>query len=85
MNSSTTAPTICQQDKPGLCRLGDLTSRHGTINIAGRRVAAEAFTRRLYTDRHLPLSGAGSVLGRALVLFDDNGPKARGERLACSK
>lgn len=57
----------------------------GTLRIAGRRVGAEALTRRLYTDRFLPLSGAASVLGRSLVLFDDEGPKARGERLACSK
>ncbi|KAJ1522963.1 hypothetical protein ONE63_002100 [Megalurothrips usitatus] len=85
VNSSSTAPTLCDRDRPGLCRVGDLTTRHGTLAIAGRRLDAEALTRRLYTDRFLPLSGAASVLGRSLVLFDDNGPKARGERLACGK
>lgn len=85
VNSSTTAATLCDRDKPGLCRVGDLTTRLGTLHIAGRRLHAEALTRRLFTDRFLPLSGAASVLGRSLVLFEDDGPKARGERLACSK
>jgi hypothetical protein len=54
------------------------------LNIAGRKANGEKLTRRLFTDPHLPLSGAAGVMGRALVLYDDNGPKARGERLACS-
>jgi hypothetical protein len=75
---------VCSLSHPGFCRLGDLSARHGTLNIAGRKVNGEKLTRRLFTDVHLPLSGAASVMGRALVLYDDNGPKARGERLACS-
>ncbi|XP_034232585.1 uncharacterized protein LOC117640300 [Thrips palmi] len=85
VNSSTTAATVCSPDAPGLCRVGDLTTRHGTLHVAGRRMNAAPLTRRLFTDRHLPLSGAASVLGRSLVLFEDDGPKARGERMACSK
>ncbi|XP_067011092.2 uncharacterized protein Rsod [Anabrus simplex] len=75
----------CSLSRPGACRIGDLSKRHGTLDIAGRRGNGTRLTRRLYTDTQLPLSGAGSILGRSLVLLDDNGPKARGDRLACSK
>ncbi|KAJ4431919.1 hypothetical protein ANN_20526 [Periplaneta americana] len=76
--------SLCSLHRPGYCQLGDLSTRHGTLNIAGRRVNGEKLTRRLFTDSLLPLSGAASIMGRSLVLYDDNGPKARGERLACS-
>lgn len=76
--------SLCSLSHPGFCRLGDLSARHGTLNIAGRKANGEKLTRRLFTDLQLPLSGAASVMGRAFVLYDDNGPKARGERLACS-
>jgi Cu/Zn superoxide dismutase len=78
------ADSVCSLSHPGFCQLGDLSSRHGKLNIAGRKVNGENLTRRLFTDPHLPLSGAASIMGRALVLYDDNGPKARGERMACS-
>lgn len=32
----------------------------------------------------LALSGPNNILGKSLVIYDDNGPRARGERLACS-
>ncbi|KAJ9574059.1 hypothetical protein L9F63_008585 [Diploptera punctata] len=76
--------TRCSAHRPGYCRLGDLTARHGTLNIAGSKRNVERLTRRVFTDSLLPLSGSASIMGRALVLYDDNGPKARGERLACS-
>ena len=40
-------------------------------------------TQRLWTDTNLPLSGPNSIIGHSLVIHDDNGPKARGDRLAC--
>lgn len=78
------ADSLCSLSRPGFCQLGDLSARHGKLNIAGRKVNGEKLTRHLFTDPHLPLSGAASIIGRALVLYDDNGPKARGDRLACS-
>ncbi|KZC13221.1 hypothetical protein WN55_05919, partial [Dufourea novaeangliae] len=66
-----------------LCSVGDLT-RHGTIDIAGRKMHASVLTRTLLTDTMLSLSGPKSILGKSLVIYDDNGPRARGERLACS-
>nr|CAD7402226.1 unnamed protein product [Timema poppensis] len=76
--------SICSSSKSYFCRVGDLSSRHGTLNIAGRKGNSSVLSRRLFTDTQLPLSGLASVVGKSVVLYDDNGPKARGERLACS-
>lgn len=75
-------PDSCSTSEISLCRLGDLT-RHGTIKIAGRKLYRE-LTRELFTDTILPLSGPNSLFGKSLVIYDDHGPVARGERLACS-
>ncbi|KAG7190089.1 hypothetical protein KM043_006224 [Ampulex compressa] len=76
-------PRVCSTSEISLCRLGDLT-RHGTLDIAGRKSYGSSLTRRLFTDTMLPLTGPNGVLGKSLVIYDDHGPKARGERLACS-
>ncbi|XP_068625420.1 uncharacterized protein Rsod isoform X1 [Battus philenor] len=72
--------------RPGLalCRLGDLTTRHGTLAVAGKKRDGARLTRRLFTDSSLPLAGRLSVLRRSLLIYDDHGPVARGERMACS-
>lgn len=67
-----------------LGRMGALDSRLGTLSIAGRKRNAEMFSRVLFTDSNLPLSGRHNILGKSLVIYDDHGPQARGERLACS-
>lgn len=68
-----------------LCRVGDLSGRHGMLEIAGRKSDAGKISRRFFTDPLLPLAGTHSILGRSFVLYDDRGPVARGERIACSK
>lgn len=68
----------------GLCRVGDLSTRHGTLEISGKIADGDRISRKVWTDPLLPLTGHHSVLGKSFVLFDDHGPKARGERLACS-
>jgi len=73
----------CFATEGSLCFLGDLT-RHGTLEIAGRKVNASELTRRLFTDTMLSLSGSNSLFGKSLVIYDDHGPVARGDRLACS-
>lgn len=73
----------CSSENPELCRLGDL-SRLQTISIAGRKSEAMSHSRRIFTDSNLPLSGYSSIMGKSIVIFDDHGPVARGERLACS-
>lgn len=59
-------------------------SRHGTLGVAGKKINSMMISRKLFTDPMLPLSGAHSVVGKSLVLYDDHGPVARGERMACS-
>ncbi|XP_073970681.1 superoxide dismutase family protein Rsod isoform X1 [Rhodnius prolixus] len=64
--------------------IGDLSKRLAHLVISGSKsVILES--RTLFTLDNLPLSGLHSILGKSLVIFDDHGPKARGDRLACSK
>lgn len=73
----------CSDDNGAICRLGDLSNRISTLSIAGSK-KFRSVTRLLSTDSFLPLQGQASILGKSLVIYDDHGPKARGERLACS-
>ncbi|XP_050302289.1 uncharacterized protein LOC126740355 [Anthonomus grandis grandis] len=75
----------CNLDSIGLCRVGDLSKRQGTLKISGKIVDSDRVSRRIWTDPLLPLSGPHSIVGKGFVLYDDHGPKARGERLACSR
>lgn len=75
----------CSVDTIGTCRLGDLSTRIGNLDIAGKKIDSERISRKFFTDTLLPLAGAHSILGKSFVMYDDYGPKARGERLACSK
>ncbi|XP_011873780.1 PREDICTED: uncharacterized protein LOC105565305 [Vollenhovia emeryi] len=75
--------SLCSIAEASLCRLGDLT-RHGMLEIAGRKVNAAELTRKLFTDTMLSLSGPHTLFGKSLVIYDDHGPVARGDRLACS-
>lgn len=74
----------CTTHSPELCRMGDLSNRLGMLEIAGRKAEAQRISRRMFVDQNLPLSGFSSVLGKSVVIYDDHGPQARGERLACS-
>lgn len=58
--------------------------RHGTLGVAGQKSNSAKVSRRLFTDTNVPLSGPKSVVGKSLVIYDDRGPVARGERMACS-
>ncbi|EDW39378.1 GL14064 [Drosophila persimilis] len=78
------ADDFCKPQLPAMCRMGALDVRLGRLTIAGRRRAAQKLSRRMFVDGNLPLSGRHSILGKSLVIYEDNGPKARGERLACS-
>ncbi|XP_017091861.2 uncharacterized protein Rsod [Drosophila bipectinata] len=78
------ADDFCQPHLPAMCRLGALDARLGRLTIAGGKRVAQKISRKMFVDGNLPLSGRHSILGKSLVLYEDNGPKARGERLACS-
>lgn len=76
----------CQQvnliNEPLRCRTGDLTLKSGQkISLP---TAPTRRTRTFYTDLYLPLSQANSIVGRSIVIYDENSPKQRGNRLACS-
>lgn len=73
----------CTKEYGASCRLGDLSNRIGTITIAGSK-KQRSVTRQLFTDGSLSLIGFNSIIGKSLVIYDDFGPKARGERLACA-
>lgn len=83
MNFEKDLPTECVNLNVGMCRLGDLFNRLGPLSIAGRK-AERAISRKMFTDVNLPLSGHNNILGKSVVIYDDFGPVARGERLACS-
>lgn len=63
--------------------VGDLTAKHGRLVIAGLANEVKT-TQRLFTDTNLPLSGPQSIIGRSFVILDNNSPKQRGNRLACT-
>lgn len=73
----------CTKEHGGSCRLGDLSNRLGTMTIAGNK-KTRSVTRQILTDGSISLSGYSSIIGKSLVIYDDFGPKARGERLACA-
>lgn len=59
-------------------------SRHGMLSVAGKKRDSIKLTRRLFTDSSIALAGKYSVMRKSLVIYDDHGPVARGERMACS-
>ncbi|XP_011497265.1 PREDICTED: uncharacterized protein LOC105361711 [Ceratosolen solmsi marchali] len=73
----------CSVSDMTLCRIGDFF-RHGTINIAGRKINGLRLTRKLFSDPLIKLSGSMSIIGKSLVIYDDRESNVRGERLACS-
>ncbi|XP_012547044.2 uncharacterized protein LOC101739289 isoform X1 [Bombyx mori] len=74
----------CRRGLEGLCRIGDFTTRHGMLSIAGKKVDSDRLTRRLFTDTVISLTGKHSIMRKSLLIYDDHGPVARGERMACS-
>jgi hypothetical protein len=64
---------------------GDFSTRLGPISIAGGRKNAVQISRKLFTVENIALSGYKNIIGRSVNIFDDFGPVARGERLACSR
>lgn len=83
VNFENELPTQCSHLEVGMCRVGDLFNRLELLSIAGRKAERDV-SRKMFTDVHLPLSGHNNILGKSLVVYDDFGPVARGERLACS-
>ena len=76
--------SYCAKDKEPLrCWVGDLTSKLGRLNVAGK-VQDLSSTKMFFTDSNLPLTGDASIIGHSLVIHDDHAPEHRGERMACT-
>lgn len=67
------------------CSVGDLSSRLNSLSIAGNKLYSIDISRRMFVDEYMSLFGINTIIGRSLVIYDDYGPQARGDRLACSK
>lgn len=78
-----TPDKMCTTSTRELCRMGDLSNRFGSLNIAGRK-GERVLSRTMFVDQNLPLSGHNHILGKSLVIYHDIGPVARGDRIACS-
>ena len=62
------------------CKIGDLAMKSGQkLSILADSKSEPS--RVFYTDILLPLQGAHSVIGRSIVITDDQAPKQRGNRL----
>ena len=69
-------------NEPLRCRLGDLSLKSGLqLELAS---LPENRRRLFYVDPYLPLSGPHSIVGRSLVVYDEQAPLQRGPRLACA-
>ncbi|KAB7494606.1 hypothetical protein Anas_08737 [Armadillidium nasatum] len=73
----------CGTDNTERCEVGDMSGRHGTLNVAGSFKTASK-TRKVLTDKNLPLSGPFAILSHSFVIEDRNAPKHRGNRMACT-
>lgn len=67
------------------CSVGDLSSRMNSLSIAGNKLNSISVSRQMFVDEYMSLFGINSIFGKSLVIYDDHGPQARGDRLACSK
>ena len=74
----------CSDEKRHVrCEVGDLTNKLGLINVAGRKRDLKD-TVKFFTDSNLPLSGPHSIVGRSVLIHDDQAPEHRGDRMACT-
>lgn len=73
----------CSFNNPYRCVVGDLTSKSNhLLKIAGFR--GSLLVKHFYTDLMIPLSSSASIIGKSLIVFDEKGPKQRGDRLGCT-
>lgn len=73
----------CNKDNQMNCKIGDLVMKSGQKLQIIADSSSQPF-RIFYTDIVLPLQGTHSVIGRSIVIMDDQAPKQRGNRLACA-
>ncbi|KAL4232370.1 hypothetical protein ACF0H5_009938 [Mactra antiquata] len=70
--------TMCNSKNMFRCEVGDLSGKHGKINI---RTSNNGKQKYFFTDVQLPLSGPQSIVGRSVTIHDAN---SGGGRLSCA-
>ncbi|XP_061167021.1 uncharacterized protein LOC133175902 isoform X1 [Saccostrea echinata] len=70
--------TECRFCNPLRCELGDLSGKKEAINVRGNNTI---WYRNYFTDMNLPLEGPLGIIGKSVVIHDEN--KGKG-RLACA-
>lgn len=78
LETDGTYGTDCGKDNPLRCEVGDLSKKHGQIAI---RTSTGSMERNFFTDVDLPLVGDLKILGRSIVIHDQN---SGGGRLSCA-
>ncbi len=56
----------------------------GHLKLPAEKPMPQNWLEDFFTDTMLSLSGSHSLFGKSLVIYDDHGPVARGDRLACT-
>ncbi|XP_052772106.1 uncharacterized protein LOC128211398 isoform X2 [Mya arenaria] len=70
--------THCNNENHFRCELGDLSGKHGKINV---RSSSGGKMKYFFSDMQLPLSGPQSIIGKSITIHDAN---SAGERLSCA-
>ncbi|XP_052229101.1 uncharacterized protein LOC127843264 [Dreissena polymorpha] len=68
----------CNSEKPFRCELGDLSGKHGNVNI---RKSSGGKQKYFFTDIQLPLTGPLSIIGKSLTIHTENNGSPR---LSCA-
>ena len=71
----------CNQTTHDSCAIGDLTSKHGNIDVSVA-TAMQSSTKAAFTDTNLPLNGDNTVIGKFIVLFSASDPT---KPVSCAK
>ncbi|XP_053381588.1 uncharacterized protein LOC123557821 isoform X2 [Mercenaria mercenaria] len=71
--------SMCNPGNPFRCELGDLSGKHGKLNI--RSAVDNRKLKYFFSDMQLPLSGPQSVVGKSIVIHEAN---SGGGRLSCA-
>lgn len=82
VNTGANGYQACSSANPLRCIVGDLTKKFGRISIATAMTEINR-TRLFYTDVNLPVTGQSGIIGRSVVVQDDNAPDFRGKQLGC--
>ena len=83
VNLESSVYSECSNEhNPLRCEVGDLVNKHQHLRVVGKKRDSKN-TMAFFTDVNLPLSGPNTIIGRSIVIHDNNAPEHRGNRMAC--